>query len=58
MCSVSMRYNHPAYHAQDENVVGYLVNRFARPDGSLSVGSKIWTMVLIVTIIFSSVHQT
>lgn len=43
---------------KDENVVGYLAHKFASPDGSLSFGSRLWILVLIVTILFSSVHQT
>lgn len=45
-------------HEKDENVVGYLVGKLARPDGSIAFGDKVWILVLIVTILFSSVHQT
>lgn len=58
VCALLHLYKERTDRVKDENVVGYLVGKFARPDGSVSFGSRLWILVLIVTILFSSVHQT
>lgn len=43
---------------QDDGLVGYLVHAYASPDGYLSLRTRMWIMVLILTFLFASLHQT
>ncbi|KAJ5191780.1 uncharacterized protein N7498_010765 [Penicillium cinerascens] len=43
---------------KDDSLVNYLVRAYASPDGHLSVRTRMWIMVLILTFLFASLHQT
>ncbi|EFE42642.1 hypothetical protein TRV_02594 [Trichophyton verrucosum HKI 0517] len=43
---------------KDETIVQYLMRRYAGEDGYVPILSRIWIMVLIITIAFVSVHTT
>ncbi|CRK23187.1 hypothetical protein BN1723_002945 [Verticillium longisporum] len=43
---------------EDETIFSHLVDRYASTSGSVSFLSKLWIMILILTVIFGSVHQT
>ena len=43
---------------QDENIISYLGRKYQSEDGELSIVSKLWMLVLILTIMFASLHQT
>ncbi|PHH88708.1 hypothetical protein CDD83_7181 [Cordyceps sp. RAO-2017] len=47
-----------SHEDKEENIVSFLVRRQAPDDGRLSLGAKLWTMVLVLTVLFASVHQT
>ncbi|OQD74254.1 hypothetical protein PENDEC_c011G02709 [Penicillium decumbens] len=43
---------------KDDSLISYLVRAYASPDGHLSVRTRMWIMVLILTFLFASLHQT
>ncbi|KAJ5182477.1 hypothetical protein N7492_000093 [Penicillium capsulatum] len=43
---------------EDATIVGFLVRKYKSERGHLSIASKMWILVLVMTILFSSVHQT
>lgn len=43
---------------QRKDILSYLARRYATDDGQLPVVSKLWVFVLILTILFASLHQT
>ncbi|KAJ5148695.1 hypothetical protein N7448_000273 [Penicillium atrosanguineum] len=43
---------------KDDSLIGYLVQAYASPDGQLSLRTRMWIMVLILTFLFASLHQT
>ncbi|KAK5999078.1 Abscisic acid 8'-hydroxylase 3-like protein [Cladobotryum mycophilum] len=46
------------FKSKEETLVAFLVHRYASADGYVSFDSKLWIIALIVTVIFTSVHQT
>ncbi|KAM5436428.1 hypothetical protein MferCBS31731_005919 [Microsporum ferrugineum] len=49
---------HTPCDTKDETIVEYLIRRYASKNGYVPIASRIWIIVLIITIAFVSVHQT